>query len=185
MDGSKTEGEAKIPNPNSEIKHLSLTDKDARPTKDALSAINEAEVIMLGPGSLYTSVIPNLLIKGISETIIKSQAFKIYVCNVMTQHGETDRYSASDHVKAIIKHSDSNVIDAVLINNAQAPADALGRYKGEESYPVVADIEKIKAMGCRVVATDLLGVDDYVRHDSSKLNKALIRLIETHRVIKR
>ncbi|MCA9407629.1 MAG: YvcK family protein [Candidatus Omnitrophica bacterium] len=184
-DGTKTEGEAQIPNPNARIKHLYLTDKDAFPTKDALAAIEDAEVIVLGPGSLYTSVIPNLIIKGMSEAIAKSNAYKIYICNVMTQHGETDGYSASDHVRAIIEHSNKDVIDACLINNAKAPSDALGRYQHEQSFPVLADVDKIREMGYSVEAIDLLGVTDYVRHDSKKLHNALIKLIESNRVIKR
>ena len=184
-DGTKTEGEAKIPNLNSRVTRMSLTEEDARPTKEALDAIEDADIIVLGPGSLYTSVIPNLIINGMSEAIAKAQAFKIYICNVMTQPGETDGFSASDHVKAIVDHSNKDVIDACLINNAEAPSDALHRYEDEQSFPVKPDSEIIRAMGYRVAATDLLGVTDYVRHDSSKLNKSLIRLIETHRVIKR
>ena len=184
-DGTKTQGEAKIPNPGSRIKRLLLTDEDAHPTKEALESIEEADVILLGPGSLYTSVIPNLIIKGVSEAIARSRAFKIYVCNVMTQHGESDGYTASEHVKAIVDHSNKDIIDACLINNAQAPQEALGRYEEEVSFPVEADVDKICKMGYKVEATDLLGVTDYVRHDSLKLNEALIRLIETHRVIKR
>ena len=185
MDGSSTEGEARIPNPNTRIKRLSLTDHDARPTKDALLAIEDADVIILGPGSLYTSVIPNLIIKGMSEAIGKSKAFKLYVCNVMTQHGETDGFSASDHVKAIIEHANRDVLDACLINNGRAPKDALGRYEEEISFPVDPDVKVIREMGYKVEATDLLGVTDYVRHDSRKLNEAIIRVIETYRVIKR
>ena len=184
-DGTRTEGEAKIPNPNVRIKRVYLTREDACPTKDALEAIGEADVIILGPGSLYTSVIPNLIIKGMSEAIARSKAFKIYICNVMTQSGETDDYSAGDHVKALIDHSNNDVIDACLINNALAPAEALSRYQAEGSFPVTADAEKIREMGYKVVTVDLLGVTDYVRHDSSKLNHALIKLIEVHRVIKR
>lgn len=185
-DGTRTEGEAKIPNPKSRIRHLSLTDKEALPTKDSLDAIADADVIILGPGSLYTSVIPNLIIKGMAEAIAKSNAFKIYVCNVMTQHGETDGYSASEHLKAIIDHSHSKIVDACLINNSEPSADTLlVRYKEEESFPVRADVDQIREMGCRVVAADLLGLTNYVRHDSAKLNKALIKLIESNRVIKR
>ena len=183
--GQTTKGEAEIPNPHSRIKKIYLTDKEAHPTQDALQAIDEADVIILGPGSLYTSVIPNLIIKNMSEAIAKSSGFKIYVCNVMTQYGETDGFSASDHIKALVEHSNKDIIDACLINNAEAPVEALGRYEQENSYPVKPDIEKITAMGYKVRATDLLGVTDYVRHDSSKLNKELIKLIETHRVIKR
>jgi uncharacterized cofD-like protein len=185
MDGTRTQGEARIPNPNSRVKRVYLTDEAAYPTADALAAIAQADVIILGPGSLYTSVIPNLIVKGMSDAIAKSQAFKIYVCNVMTQHGETDNFSASDHVRALIEHANKDVIDACLINNVQAPEEARNRYKDEGSFPVEADADKIRAMGYRVVATDLLGVTDYVRHDSTKLNHALIKLIETHRVIRR
>jgi uncharacterized cofD-like protein len=185
MDGTKTLGEDKIPNPKTRIKRLYLTEADARPTQDSLQAIEEADIIILGPGSLYTSVIPNLIIKGMSEAIAKAKAFKIYVCNVMTQHGETDKYSASEHLKAIVEHSNKDVIDACLLNNAEVPKDALGRYEVEESYPVLADVDKIKEMGYKYFATDLLGVTNYVRHDPVKLNQALIRLIETYRVIKR
>ncbi len=184
-DGTKTEGEAKIPNANSKIKKLFLTPEDAQPTKDALDALEEADIIVLGPGSLYTSVIPNLIIDGMGDAIAKAKAFKIYICNVMTQHGETDYCSASDHIKAIVEHSNEGVIDACLINNAEVPEEALSRYQGEESFPVKADIEEIQKMGYKIAATDLLGVTDYVRHDSTKLNRALINLIETYRVIKR
>ena len=185
VDGTITQGEAEIPNPNNRIKRIYLTDLEAHPTRDALQSIEEADIIVLGPGSLYTSVIPNLIVKGMSEAIAKSTAFKIYVCNVMTQHGETDGLSASDHIQALIDHSNKHIIDGCLINNAEVPAEALNRYEQEKSYPVKPDVEKIESMGYKVAATDLLGVTDYVRHDSSKLNKELINLIETHRVIKR
>jgi len=185
VDGSRTEGEARIPNPNTRIKRLFLKPADARPTQDALQAIEEAEIIILGPGSLYTSVIPNLIIPGMSEAIAQSRAFKIYVCNVMTQPGETDHYSTSDHVKAIIEHSHVNIINACLINNGEVSLEVLSRYEHEDSFPVKPDIENIREMGYRVVATDLVSDKDFVRHDSQKLNKVLIDLIETHRVVKR
>lgn len=185
MDGTRTQGEARIPNPNSRVKRVYLTDQDAYPTADALEAIACADVIVLGPGSLYTSVIPNLIVKGMSDAIAKSQAFKIYICNVMTQHGETDNYSASDHVRALVDHANKDIIDACLINNAHAPEDALSRYKEEGSFPVDPDVDKIREMGYKIIAADLLGVTDYVRHDSTKLNHALIRLVETYRIIRR
>ena len=184
-DGTLTQGEARIPNPHSRIKRLSLTPEDATPTKDAIEAIEEADVIILGPGSLYTSVIPNLIIKEMTEAITKSQAFKIYVCNMMTQPGETDGYTASDHVKAIVEHAGKDVINLCLVNDGIAPEDALHRYQEGKSFPVKPDIEKLKEMGCGIFTADLLSVNDYVRHDSKKLNKVLIKLIETYRVIKR
>lgn len=184
-DGTRTHGEDKIPNSGVPIRRVYLTGEDAHPTNDALKAIAEADVIILGPGSLYTSVIPNLLINGMTDAILKSQAFKIYVCNVMTQHGETDNYTASDHARAIIEHSQPGVIDACLINNVEAPVDALNRYEEQQAFPVKPDIDRFSDLNVKVEATDLLGITDYVRHDSQKLNKALIKLIESYRVIKR
>lgn len=185
VDGSRTEGEAKIPRRNVRIKYLSLIPKDSAPTLEALEAIQESDIIVLGPGSLYTSILPNLIIEGMAEAIRASSAYKIYVCNVMTQPGETDGFKASDHLRAIIEHTNKDIIDACLINDAVVPEAALDRYQTEKSYPVAADIGAIKEMGPQVVAADLLSVNDYVRHDSVKLTRALIKLIETHRVIKR
>ena len=184
-DGTRTEGEAEIPRPGVKIKRLSLTPSNPKPTSEALNAIAEADIIVLGPGSLYTSVIPNLVIEGITDAIVKSPGFKIYVCNVMTQSGETDGFSASAHIKAIVEHTHPKILDAAMVNNAVAPQAALEPYRAENSYPVDADIEKIKAMGIKAVATDLLGVNNYVRHDSEKLTKALIKVIESQRFIKR
>jgi len=186
MDGSTTKGEAKIPQNNSPIKRLSLTPADVAPTDDALTAIAHADIIVMGPGSLYTSILPNLIIKGMTEAICASSAYKIYVCNVMTQQGETDNFSASDHLRVLLEHTDPRLIDACLINDAVVSNEvALARYRNENAYPVAADEARIKAMGIKVVSTDLLSVADYVRHDSKKLTQALIKLIETQRVIKR
>lgn len=185
MDGSRTEGEAEIPNPNSAIKRLSLTDTNARPTKAALTAIAEADMVILGPGSLFTSIIPNLIIDGVADALAKSSAFKIHICNVMTQHGETDGFTASDHVQAVIDHANKGVIDAVLINSAEIPPEALERYEGENSFPVKPDVDKVRELGYQAVLRDLISVHDYVRHDSKKLTKALIDVIEANRVIRR
>lgn len=184
-DGSITEGEAKIPNSGLRINRVFLKPDNPVPTQDALDAIEQADVIILGPGSLYTSVIPNLIIKKISDRIVLSKAYKIYVCNVMTQPGETDHHTASEHLGAIVKHSSHGILNACLVNCAEVPVEARERYAQGGSVPVVADIEKIEAMGVAAVGADLLSVNDYVRHDSEKLTKALIMLIEKNRVIKR
>ncbi len=185
IDGSRTRGEAKIPKKGARIKHLYLTPDDCLPTQQALDAIAESDIIVLGPGSLYTSILPNLIIRGVGDAMAQSSAFKIYVCNVMTQQGETEGYKASEHVKAIVDHTNPGVLNACIINNADVIGTALGRYQSENSFPVLADEDKIKSMGYTVMATDLLSISDFVRHDSEKLTKALIRIIETHRVIKR
>ena len=184
-DGSTIAGEAQIPNKNMRIRRVFLTPADAKPTGEALKAIADADVIVLGPGSLYTSVIPNLIIPGMTEALSEAPAFKIYVCNVMTQQGETKGYTASEHIKALVEHSNKSILNACVVNDAEVPQDAQGRYKSEDSFPVKADIEEIKEMGYIVAATDLLTVNDYVRHDSAKLTKVLIKLIEKYRIIKR
>lgn len=184
-DGSVMEGEADIPQTGSRIKRVYLTPDNAQATQQALDAIEDADIVILGPGSLYTSIMPNLVVKGIPEAIVQSGAFKIYVCNVMTQQGETDNYAASDHVKAILDHTHKGLLDACVINNAEVSAEVLKRYRQEDSFPVAPDADQIRDMGYKVYETDLLEVDNYVRHDSEKLTKALIRLIEQYRVIKR
>ncbi|HRZ40383.1 MAG TPA: YvcK family protein [Candidatus Omnitrophota bacterium] len=184
-DGSITQGEADIPNTKSRIKRIFLNPEHSVPTQEALEAIEDADVIILGPGSLYTSIIPNLIVDEVADAIAKSGAFRIYVCNVMTQQGETDHYTASDHIQALVEHTNTGIINACLINNAMPSDDALKRYRVEDSFPVKADEERIRAMGYAVFGTDLLEVGSYVRHDSTKLTKALIKLIERYRVIKR
>ncbi len=183
--GSITEGEARIPEVRSRIRRVYLKPRNPAATQEAIEAVREADVIVLGPGSLYTSVLPNLVIRDIAEAIRGSRAFKVYVCNVMTQPGETDGYTASDHVAAIIEHTAPDILDACLVNTAEVPGDARGRYKETDSFPVKADVDRIRAMGVKAVGVDLLGVTDYVRHDSKKLTAALIKVIEAHRVIKR
>jgi uncharacterized cofD-like protein len=186
MDGSTTKGEAKIPQTKAPIRRLSITPQDAMPTDDALTAIGEADIIVMGPGSLYTSILPNLIIKGMTESIAAASAYKIYVCNVMTQPGETDGFTASDHLRVLLEHTDPKLVDACLVNDAVVSnEEALNRYYKENSYPVAADGDRIKEMGVKVIAADLLSVADYVRHDSKKLTQALIKLIESQRVIKR
>ncbi len=185
VDGSILEGEASIPDKNIPIKRVFLKPEDAKPTPEALEAIAEADIIVMGPGSLYTSILSNLSINGMVDALVKSKGYKIYVCNAMTQKGETTDFTAGDHVQAIVDHSHPDVINACIINNAVVPEKALVRYRDEGAYPVAPDVDRIKAMGYTLVATDLLSVANYVRHDSKKLTQALIKLIETQHVIKR
>jgi uncharacterized cofD-like protein len=185
-DGRVTEGESRIPRTGVGIDQLYLNPREVKPTPAALEAIAEADVIIIGPGSLYTSILPNLVIRGMSEAIAGASAFKIYVCNVMTQMGETEKFSAADHLRVVLKHTRNDIIDAVLINSKEIlVAEALERYKQENSFPVKADIDDIRAMGVKVYAEDIVGVKDYVRHDSEKLTRALIKAIEKNRIIRR
>ena len=149
-DGSIVEGESNIPESGKKIKRLFTQPANCKALPDVISAIKEADLIILGPGSLYTSVIPNLLIKEISEAISKSSAKKIYVCNIMTQPGETTGYTASEHIQAILDHSGySNLVQAMLVNNS-LPEDLSPDYEKADSYPVVIDTEKIKEKRSRM-----------------------------------
>ncbi|MEW6008683.1 MAG: YvcK family protein [Candidatus Omnitrophota bacterium] len=179
-DGSKTVGEANIPQKGGRIKTVSLRPAQARAANTALEAIAQAELIILGPGSLYTSVIPNLLIKEISESIVNSKAFKIYICNVMTQHGETDGYSAFDHLQALIKHTDKRIVDCCLVNNAKIPQEFLEKYRQEQSFPVESDSQRIRDAGFIVLESDFVNFTNFVRHDSKKLAKAIINIIANY-----
>ena len=135
-------------------------------------------MIVLGPGSLYTSIIPNLLIKEISEAIVKSPALKIYICNVMTQPGETGGYSAYDHIRALTEHSMGKITDYCLVNSREVPREMLERYRQNNSYPVAADIQKIRHAGYRVIEDDIINIQNYVRHDYGKLARIVMDLVQ-------
>jgi len=183
-DGSETSGESTIPlttSPSgakvSPIKRVSLRPDNAKATPEALLAIKEADAIVLGPGSLYTSILPNLLVDGIVEAILRSRAVKIYICNVMTQHGETDGFKASDHLDVLIRHTHHALVDYAMINSANIPGRLQEKYKSEMAYPVEPDTKKIREMGVGVVEGDMITADDYVRHNADKISKRILDLI--------
>lgn len=178
-DGTQTLGESTIPKVTSPIKKVYLSPSGCRPTAEAIQAIKEADAIIIGPGSLFTSIIPNLLVEGITDAILRSPAVKIYICNVMTQHGETDGYTASDHVEAIIKHTHPTLIDYCIVNTAKVPEELLLRYKEEEAYPVEPDIKKIRSLGIAVVEGDVVSLVNYVRHNPEKLAKIIVNIINS------
>jgi uncharacterized cofD-like protein len=173
-DGSTTVGENKIPKSGLPIKKVYLRPSEYRATPEALKAIEEAQVIVLGPGSLYTSIIPNLLIKEITDCIVASSAIKIYVCNIMTQPGETDGYDTSDHIRELIKHSHPRIFDYCLVNSGEIPKEILKRYEQEKSYLVNCDTEEIGRMGYRVIEEDTVFISNVIRHDSEKLAKVIL-----------
>jgi uncharacterized cofD-like protein len=178
-DGSTTIGEDKIPKARRPISRVKLDPQHPQATPDALKAIKEAQVIVLGPGSLYTSIIPNLLIGEISEAVAGSGALKVYVCNVMTQPGETDGFNASDHIKALIEHSRPGVLDYCVINTGKIPEDVLGRYALENSHLVINDRKKIENMGYRVIEDDFATIDNgVIRHNPDKLAEIIFGLTE-------
>jgi len=178
-DGSVVEGENRIPKGNKPIKRVYLKPELPAPAPEAIKAIEEAEIIVLGPGSLYTSIIPNLLVKDIADKIVASKAIKVYVCNVMTQPGETDGYSASRHIRALVEHSDPGIIDYCIVNTGKLPVQVLKRYEEGKAYSVPSDRKNIQNMGYQVVEEDTGSVSEgVIRHDHLKLAKIILGLQE-------
>ncbi|MGI6091595.1 MAG: YvcK family protein [Veillonellaceae bacterium] len=176
QDGTIVEGESQIPMARKPIKKVTLQPEDAEPVKSVLEAINDADAVILGPGSLYTSVLPNLLVKGVAEALRETQAVKIYICNVMTQPGETDGYTAAQHVKAILEHA-GPVIDYVVVNSQDVAQSLQTVYASQGAFPVKADTEAIEAMGVKVVEANIISETNLVRHDPVKLSRTIISMI--------
>ncbi|MEA3560230.1 MAG: YvcK family protein [Candidatus Omnitrophota bacterium] len=176
-DGSLTRGEARIHEAGKAVKRVYLEPANAFPPDEAVNAIGNADLIVLGPGSLYTSVTPNLLIKGILKAVLASRAIKVYVCNVMTECGETDGYSAYDHLNALIKHTHKDVVKYCLVNIGRIPSEVLAKYKQEGAEPVKVDSSEIKKRNYFVIEDKIVNVTDFVRHDYNKLARAIINLL--------
>ena len=164
----------------SKIKRVFIDSKGSYPLKDAVDAINNADLIVLGPGSLYTSVIPNLLVNDMVEKIYNSSAPKVYICNVMTQPGETDNYELMDHVRAILDHSREDLLDYVIVNTEEIPEETLEKYITDGSKPVMAkpeDEDILKIKNIKLLSDKLIDVKkDYIRHDNIELSKLLINI---------
>ena len=174
-DGRIIKGESNIPEAHGRIKRLYTDPKDCKALEDVIAAIRDAELIILGPGSLYTSVIPNLLVEEIAQEIVKSKAKKIYVCNIMTQPGETDGYAVSDHINALMQHAKSQkIIDAVLVNDS-LPKVLADKYEKASSFPVKVDVENITKMGVKICSKKLIedSKEGLVRHSSHRVARAI------------
>jgi len=177
-DSSCEIGESNIPVEGKRIKEVFLKPSNCQPTPQALNAIKNADIIVVGPGSLYTSIIPNLLVDGIPQAINESQARSIYICNVMTQAGETTFYSSSDHVKAIYDHVDQKIFDYIIVNKEKGSAGLARRYEAEGAFPVKVDKDLLKDHDLMVIEDELLADDDYLRHDPELLAEAIIRVLK-------
>lgn len=175
-DGTVVQGESSIPCSKSKIKKVFTKPQRCLPLAEALAAIQNADAVVLGPGSLYTSIIPNLLVKGIPEALSRSPAIKIYVCNVMTQPGETDDYTASEHIRAIIAHA-GKFLDYVLLNTGQIPARLRARYLQDGATPVHVDLEEINQLEVTAIGEDMIHQTEVVRHHPDKLAQVVMRLI--------
>ncbi|MBF8983350.1 YvcK family protein [Lutibacter sp. B2] len=183
--GDVIKGESQIPlktkELKSEIEEVFIKPNNAKPPQECIEAIYEADVIILGPGSLYTSIIPNLLVKDITKAIKKSVATKVYISNVMTQPGETDDYSVYEHVEAIIGHMKKGVIDYVFVNNEEIPSEILEKYITDGAKPIQItekDRKKLREQGISIIEDSFVNIKKkYIRHDAYKLSQLLIKLV--------
>jgi uncharacterized cofD-like protein len=175
-DQEKRMGESAIPVCDKEIDKVFLYPENASTTPEVRESIRKADVIIIGPGSLYTSILPNLLVKGITEEIKNTDALKLYVCNVMTQPGETDNYTAADHAKAIIDHCGPGIFDYIIVNNRQGTKELQKKYEAEGAYPVKIDHQRLKDLGVKIIEADLLKKNSYLRHDPDELAQLIYEL---------
>lgn len=144
---------------------------------ETLEAIREADLILLGPGSLYTSVIPNLLVDGVADAVRSARATKVYICNIMTQDGETEGMTAADHVAALLRHSGPGVVDICLCNSAPVRTSLIERYRVEDAEPIVVDRERVEALGVELLSRPLSSeTSDYARHSIARLSAAVMEI---------
>jgi len=179
--GARVVGESKIYSFKKEqdcrISHVALIPERPAPLAAALEAIGEADLILLGPGSLYTSVIPNLLVDGVSQAVVQSDAPKIYICNIMTQEGETEGYTAADHLEALLAHGVPGLVDLCLANSAPVHPGLVEKYREEDAAPLVVDRERIAALGLELEERPLASTEgNYARHDPDKLAEAILEI---------
>ena len=182
-DGSTIEGESNITFLNrkngGKIKRVFTSPKLLLPLKESIDSIMDADIVLLGPDSLYTSIIPNLLVTDISKALKETKAEVVYILNIMTQPGETNGYNVTDHVVAIIDHANSNIIDKIVVNSKEVDKYAKYRYKSiENSTPIYItdeDRENMEKLGIEIIEADICDISyDYIVHDSNKLMKTIL-----------
>ena len=175
-DGSRLFGETRISKSRSRIERIVLNPRRCRPLKETLEAIAQADLISLGPGSLFTSVAPNLLVQGISRAIQHSPAVKAYFVNLMWQPGETTGFTAADHVAAIYKHARAKLLDCVVVNTRPICESLRRKYSGQRAQPVANDLDRLAAMGLTIIGRDLLEESEKVRHNPGAIAAVALEL---------
>jgi uncharacterized cofD-like protein len=175
-DGRVIEGESNIPLARGTIERVFLDPPFAAPLDEVIAAIRQADAIVLGPGSLYTSIMPNLLVDRVAREIEAANAIKIYVCNVMTQPGETDGYTASAHVRALNDGAGARLCDVVIVND-ELPRKLLDVYAEEGQLPVTLDEDALRELGTRVVHANVISETDTVRHDPDRLAQVVLGIV--------
>lgn len=177
-DGSIVVGESSIPKAGMAIRRVFIEPAHVEPLPEAVDAIRDADAILIGPGSLYTSIIPNLLVPKLADAIVASGAIKIFICNVMTQPGETDGYKVSDHLDAIHAHIGHHLFDYVIVNNGGIPPQVQSLYAEQGAKAVHLDLEEVTRRGYKVIADKLVLFRTYLRHDAAKLSEHIFQLVE-------
>ena len=172
--GRVVRGETKISQSRRRIRRVRLVPRRVRPLPEVLDAIRKADLILVGPGSLYTSIIPNFLVEEVAEAVAHSSATRIYVANLMTQPGETDGYSVADHIRAIYEHTRSGLFDWVVVNRTPVAPRILRRYRAQGAEPVAPSVEELRRIGIHCMAADLLQQNGVVRHDQQRLARLLL-----------
>jgi len=175
VNGKRIQGETSISRSKIPIRKIELSPRGARPLPKAIEAIEEADLILMGPGSLYTSVIPNLLVPEIAQAVVRSHAPRVYVANLMTQPGETTHYTLSQHLRAIENHVGKHVVNYVVANRKPVSAEVARRYRAEGAEPVVIDSANVAKMKVRLFADNLLEVHGVIRHNSARLAAMLVK----------
>jgi uncharacterized cofD-like protein len=173
-DGKVVAGETRIAKSNKKIRRLRLNPRHVRPLPEVLEAIAKADLILVGPGSLYTSILPNLLVSGVAQAIEASSATRVYIANLMTQPGETDGFSLSDHVRVIYKHTGCKQFDWVVASNQPVSQELARRYSARGSEPVRVDIGELQRIGIRCLLDNLHEEHGVIRHDTARLSRLLL-----------
>ena len=179
-DGSRVRGETKITASKGRIKELFLVPPDVEPLPQTLEAIAQADVITIGPGSLFTSLIPNLLVRGIAQAIIESRATKVYICNLMTQANESLGLTAADHIRALNAHAQKQIFDYALINVTPVSDELKAKYASEGACQIVNDLDAIEALGVIPVLGEYLEEAGVARHNTTRLARDLLQLAVQH-----
>jgi uncharacterized cofD-like protein len=178
-DDSLVRGETSITASHQRISELMLDPPTAAPLPETLDAIERADLITVGPGSLYTSLITNLLVQGIPAALAAASGVRVYVCNLMTQANESLGFTASEHIERIYAHTRAPIFDYALVNTAPFSPETISRYAAEGASPIEADIERIESLGVRVIAGDFASEGEVVRHASDRVTAALIQLAKS------
>lgn len=173
-DGKIVKGETNISRSRKRIERVRLVPRRVRPLPEVLAALREANLILVGPGSLYTSILPNLLVEEVSEVIANSRATRVYIANLMTQPGETQNYSVADHVRAIYMHTGHRLFDRVVINRTPISPRLRRRYAAQGAEPVDPSFTDLDTMGVKYVTGDILQQGKVVRHDQLRLTNLLL-----------